>query len=421
MDITEIPVGALKPYKNNAKIHTKEQIGVLAKSIKNYGFIQPVVVDSDLKIIIGHGRVLGAKELGMEKVPCVAVRNLTAEQVNALRIADNAINSMTGFDDKMLSVELQNLSAAGIDITELGVDSEFIDNLELDLTDSVREDIQDDVPEKPVKPKSKVGDIYQLGEHRIMCGDATNARDVGALMGGVKAQLVVTDPPYNVGYTGGTDNEREAIKSDDMPTSEFEIFLSKVYASFHDNMRAGAVIYVCHASMVNEFVVEFNKVFKYSQTLIWNKSSATFGRQDYNWKHEPILLGWKEGAGHYFCGDFTKTTVIDQKDKYDKMSKDELIEVLRAARKYSTVIDVDKPNISEYHPTTKPIELIEQLVKNSSKPKWLVLDLFLGSGSTLIACEKTGRVCNGMELDPQYIDVIIKRWENYSGKKAVKL
>ena len=368
----------ITPYAKNAKKHPKKQIAQVAASIKEFGFNQPIVVDAKGVIIVGHGRYEAAKSLGMkdEDMP-VTVVNLTEEQANAYRLADNKLNE-SEWDMSLVVEELKGLSEPMLELT--GFDKDLI--IEGDENDDV-------IPEVPEEPKSKLGDLYQLGEHRVLCGDSTKLEDVERLMDGKKADMVFTDPPYNIAYEGGS-KKREMIKNDEVV--DFYQFLLEAYSSFALVMKLGASIYVCHADTER---VNFTKAFRdagfyLSSVIIWVKDNSTFGRADYFWKHEPILYGWREGGAHTWHGD----------------------------NKQDTVWNMKRPSKSDAHPTMKPIELIEKALVNSSKQEDIILDLFLGSGSTLIAAQKTGRICYGMELDPKYVDVIVKRWEDYTGEKA---
>ena len=371
MDINEI-----KPYTKNAKQHPKKQIEQIANSIKEFGFNQPIVIDKNNEVIVGHGRLEAAKLLGIVEVPIIKIETLTEEQIKAYRLADNKLNE-SEWDMGLAIEELKGLSDEMFDLT--GFDKDLL----------IEADDKDDIISENVEPKAKLGDIWQLGQHRVVCGDSTQLNAISALMGDVKADMVFTDPPYNIAYEGGS-KKREMIKNDEV--KDFYDFLLQAYSSFALSMKLGAAIYVCHADTER---VNFTKAFRdagfyLSSVVIWAKNNSTFGRSDYFWKHEPILYGWREGGAHNWHGD----------------------------NKQDTIWNVDRPSKSEAHPTMKPIALIEKALMNSSKQEDIVLDLFLGSGSTLIACEKTNRICYGMELDPKYVDVIIKRWEDYTGLKA---
>lgn len=410
-------VDKLIPYAKNARTHSDEQVAQIAGSIKEFGFNNPVLVDKDGSIIAGHGRLMAARKLGMDKVPVVELDHLTEAQRKAYVLADNRIALNSGWDTSMLSLELAELEKEGFDISMLGFDDKEITKLLAPETTEGLVD-EDEIPETPVEPKTKLGDIYILGAHRLMCGDSTSITDVEKLMEGQKCDMVWTDPPYNVAIKGvaGT------IMNDDMSDANFKDFLRSVYSCYFLTMKDGAIIYVAHADTER---VNFTQCFKesglkLSQVLIWVKQAGTLSRQDFNWQHEPILYGWKEGAGHYFCGDFTRTTVIDDDIDIKKLNKKELealVNSLRTEQK-TTVLRENRPSKSDLHPTMKPINLVQRMIEWSSIAGDKVLDLFGGSGSTLIACEKTGRKAYLMELDPKYCDVIVKRWEDFTGKKA---
>lgn len=393
MDVKNIPIGEIVPYARNAKKHDKRQIDNVAESIRQYGFVQPVVIDRDGVIVIGHCRVLAAKKLGMEAVPCVCVDDLTPEQVNALRLVDNKTNE-SDWDMDLLSMELPEIDLSAFDF-DWGL-----------TEDDSAEIVEDETPEvSDEAPTAKRGDVWQLGRHRLMCGDSTSTDDVQTLTGGVQIDLLITDPPYNVNY-GAVRDVSEAVKrhrrtdglliqNDNMADGAFREFLANAFRSANDVMKPGAVFYIWHAD--NESY-NFRGACKdigwqVRECLIWNKNTFAMGRQDYQWKHEPCLYGWKDGAGHLWASD----------------------------RKQTTVIDFDKPSKSELHPTMKPVGLFDYQIQNNTKGGDAVLDLFAGSGTTIMACEQNGRNAYCMELDPRYVDVIIKRWETFTGEKAVRL
>ena len=303
-------------------------------------------------------------------------------------------------------------------------------------TEEEKEVVEDIPPDVPEEAKSHLGEIYQLGNHRLMVGDSTDTKQVEALMNGTEADLVVTDPPYNVAIVGGSHalspEERlkrggKTIANDKMSSDDFFDFLSKAFANLQMALKPGGAFYVWYASSehINFESALLANELKSREQLIWNKNTFTFGRSDYQWKHEPCLYGWKEGAGHYFTNDRTQSTVLDDEAiDFDKLKKDEAIELLKrifSEEVPTTIIDENRPNKADLHPTMKPIKLIARLIKNSSRPGESVLDLFGGSGSTLIACEQLDRKCFMMEYDPKYADVIIERWEAFTGEKAVKI
>jgi site-specific DNA-methyltransferase (adenine-specific) len=382
MDVKNIPIGEIVPYARNAKKHDKRQIDNVAESIRQYGFVQPVVIDRDGVIVIGHCRVLAAKKLGMEAVPCVCVDDLTPEQVNALRLVDNKTNE-SDWDTDLLSMELPEIDLSAFD---------FDWGLTEDDSAEIVEDEAPEVSDDP--PTAKRGDVWQLGRHRLMCGDSTSADDVQTLTGGVQIDLFLTDPPYGVDYTGKTKDALK-IENDNRSDDEFVSFLSDAFNAADGVMKPGAVFYIWHAdSKAHVFRMACQMVgWEVRQVLIWVKNSMVMGRQDYQWKHEPCLYGWKGGAGHLWASD----------------------------RKQTTVLEFDRPTKNKEHPTMKPVGLFDYQIQNNTKGGDAVLDLFAGSGTTIIACEQNGRNAFCMEIDPRYVDVIIKRWENFTGEKAVLL
>jgi DNA modification methylase len=396
MKIQEVAVNKLIPYAKNSRTHSPEQVGQIAASIKEFGFRNPILVDG-IGIIAGHGRLMAAQKLGLDKVPTIDCSDMTESQKKAYIIADNKLAMNAGWDNAMLSIELQDLEDEGFDLKLTGFDDKELDVLlnVIEGTDGLTD--EDAVPETPIVPKTKLGDIYILGNHRLMCGDSTSIDDAEKLMDGLLADLVFTDPPYNVDYSGRGANNLGTIKNDNMSADDFEQFCRDIFITYSAIMKPLACIYVCHPDSASAPKIAFEKTFaeqfKKSSTIIWMKQSAGMGWQDYRAQHEPILYGWKEGKGsHFNAGDRTKTSIW-------KIGRD--------------------AQSSYVHPTQKPVCLPEEAIMNSSKGSDCVVDLFGGSGSTLIACEKTGRVNRSMELDPKYCDVIVKRWEDFTGKKAV--
>lgn len=361
------------------KKHSSEQINAVAESIKQFGFVQPVVIDKDKTIVIGHCRVLAAKRLKMAEVPCVLVDELTQEQVNALRLADNKTNE-SAWDIGLLNESM--LDVGDIDMTAFGFDL----GIEQDAIDD------DYDPVIPETPRSSVGQVYQLGRHRLMCGDSTQEPDVSKLMDGSQADLFLTDPPYNVDYKGGG-KEALKIENDAQSDDAFLEFLVKAFTNAQENMKPGAVFYIWHAdSNGYAFRAAAQEAgLSVRQCLIWVKNSLVMGRQDYQWKHEPCLYGWKEGAGHLWASD----------------------------RKQTTILEFDRPSRSKEHPTMKPIPLFDYQMQNNTKGGDIVLDLFGGSGTSIMAAEQNGRTCYMMEFDPRYVDVIIDRWQKFTGELAV--
>lgn len=428
-----VAIDKLKPYENNARTHSDAQVDKIARSIEQFGFINPVLIDGDYGIIAGHGRVLGAKQVGMTEVPCIFVEDLTETQKRAYILADNKLALDAGWDDAILKAELNFLKEVNFDISLTGFD---MDEIDLNATDiEFKEDDFDLEAELPEEPKAKLGDIYQLGKHRIMCGSSTDQADVDKLCDGEVMDLCVTDPPYNVNYGDLQDMQQKVDKSrnggrkilnDNMDDLSFHDFLFDFYTQMLRVLKDGGAYYIFHADTEG---LNFRSALKEAggsvrETLIWVKNVLVLGRQDYQWKHEPCLYGWKDGAGHYFIDDRCQTTVFEDDSALQKMSKEQLISLIKQIQEEKepcTIIHENKPTRNDLHPTMKPINLIGRLVKNSSREKENVFDGFGGSGSTLIACEQLNRKAYLMELDPRYIDVIIKRWEDFTGKKAVKI
>ena len=383
-----VEIEKLKPYKNNARTHSDEQIEKIAKSMKEFGFINPVLVDGNLNVIAGHGRILGAKKLGMKEVPCLFIEDLTEEQKRAYIIADNRLAEDAGWDKELLKIELEDLKNMNFDITLTGFELEDFD-FSMDETEVIEDEFDETVPEEPT---SKKGEIYKLGKHFLMCGDSTDINDVEKLMNGVKADMLLTDPPYNVDYEGGTGL---TIQNDNMDDETFREFLRVSFFNANSVMKEGAVFYIWHADSegYNFRGACYDIGWKVRQCLIWCKNTLVMGRQDYHWKHEPCLYGWKEGASHLWASD----------------------------RKQTTVLEFDRPSVSKEHPTMKPVGLFDYLIKNNTKKDDIVLDLFAGSGTSIIACEQNGRIAYSMELDPKYVDVIISRWEKLTGQQAERI
>ena len=383
MQVTErleqVNVDRLVPYARNARTHSKEQILQLRASLREFGFVNPVIVDKDLNIIAGHGRILAAKEEGITEVPCVFAEHLTEAQKRAYIIADNRLALSAGWDAEMLSVEIADLQGADFDISLLG-----FDNAELNKLLSGIEDVKDDDFDVDAELKNpaitQLGDLWLLGNHRLVCGDSTKPETFALLMDGKQANLVVTDPPYNVNYEGTAGK----IKNDNMADDKFYQFLLDAFTLTEKAMARDASIYVFHADTEG---LNFRKAFSdagfyLSGTCIWKKQSLVLGRSPYQWQHEPILFGWKKSGKHAWYSD----------------------------RKQTTIWEFEKPRKNGDHPTMKPVQLIAYPVLNSSMTGSIILDPFGGSGSTLIACEQTDRVCFMVELDEKYCDVIVKRY-----------
>lgn len=408
-------VADLVPYARNARAHSDEQIQQLRASLREFGFVAPLLIDAEGNILAGHGRLIAAKAEGYVEVPCVLVEHLTETQRRAYILADNRLAERASWDEDMLQLELQELRDAGFDFTLTGFDES-----DLQLEDSIDVEEDDYEMELPAEPKSRRGQIYQLGAHRLMCGDATVSADILKLMGGIQAQLLLTDPPYNVDYTGGPDNERGGIANDAMDDAAYEDFLRAVLANALAVLEPGSSYYLWHAD--GEPGRSVRNACHYvgiqvRQCLIWVKQTATLGRQDYQWQHEPCLHGQTEiEASALECG-----TTWDDHEACLYGWKDGQAHLWRSDRKQTTVLEYDKPTKSIEHPTMKPVRLFGYQVANSTLPGAVVLDVFAGSGTTVIACEQLGRTACMMELDPVNVDVIIDRWEKFTGQKAVLL
>lgn len=428
LKIEYLTLSELKPYAKNAKLHDRTQIDQIKESIRRFGMNDPIAIWKNSEIIEGHGRLKACQEMEIESVPVIRLDHLTDQERRAYCLAHNQITMTTGFDLDLLKAELESLP--DIDMEALG----FEEYNEPEEEPEVQEDGFE--PKLNEEPKTKKGQLWKLGQHRLLCGDSTDPEDMAILMDGQQADLYVTDPPYNValGMGGSVDEARKrhrrtdglVIMNDKMGDSAFHQFLVDAFKTASDNMRPGASFYIWHADneSYNFRGACRDMGWQIRQCIIWNKNTITLGRQDYQWKHEPCLYGWKDGAAHYFIDDRKQSTVIEDQDpaKFKDMKKEELIDLLKeiySGRISTSVIEnVKKPAASEYHPTMKPLKLIGQHVKNSSKPGELVLDSFGGSGSTLLVCEQLNRRCNTMELDPKYCDAIIERWELYTGEKA---
>lgn len=429
-----VEINKLVPYENNARTHSEEQVEKIANSIKEFGFINPILIDGNYGIIAGHGRVLGAKKLGMSEVPCLFIEDLTETQKRAYILADNKLALDAGWDDEILRKEIMELDALDFDVSIAGFD---VNDFDIDEASPEFQEDDFDIEESiPKEPKAKLGDIYQLGNHRLMCGDSTSQEDIDKLVDGAVMDLCVTDPPYNVNYgdlqeqqekVGKSKNIHDKILNDNMDDTSFYLFLKAMYTQMLRVLKEGGAYYIFHADTEG---YNFRKALmdaggQVKQNLIWVKNALVLGRQDYQWKHEPCLYGWKEGAGHYFINRRNQTTVFEEEElNLDELTDDELKDIIKELLQDkfpSTIIHEDKPLKNDVHPTMKPIKLISRLVKNSSRQGENVIDFFGGSGSTLISCEKLKRNCYTIELDPKYVDVIIERWESLTGKKAVKL
>lgn len=423
MQIYDKPLGWLTPYENNPR-NNDEAVEPVANSISEFGFKVPIVATSDGEIINGHTRWKAAKKLKLKTVPVIIADDLTEEQVRAFRLADNKVAEIAQWDIELLLSEIESVD--NLDMTLFGfTDSDYtLDDFEDEETDT---DISEDEIESDGDSVSSVeyGDIYQLGRHRLMCGDSTSAGDMKELVNGEKIDLYVTDPPYNVAYEGKTE-EAMTIQNDSMDDASFRQFLRDAFSVADQHLKPGGAFYIWHADSeglnFRAAVKETGWLLK--QNLVWVKNSIVLGRQDYQWKHEPCLYGWKDGASHYFIDNRSLATVIEEdEENLKEMTKGELISYIKTMQENSptSIFYEDKPVRSDIHPTMKPLKLIARCVLNSSKKGERVLDSFNGGGSTLMVCEKTERIYYGMELDPVYVERTIKRREEETGLKAEKL
>lgn len=393
MNIQKIKIDKLIPATYNPRKNLKPSDAEYVKiknSIEKFGFVSPLVINKDMTVIGGHQRLKVLKEMGIVEVECIIV-DLDKTNEKALNIALNKIQG--DWDEEKLEALLQELKLEDFDTNLTGFDFDEVDEILKDVNGSKEDDFDvDSAYEEIEEPITKPGDVWILGKHRLMCGDSAQKEDVMRLMNNQDADMLLTDPPYNVDYVGKT-SEALKIKNDNMSDNQFYEFLKKVFENMYSVTKEGASIYVFHADTEG---LNFRKAFKDAgyklvECLIWKKDCFVMGRQDYQWQHEPILYGWKEGAAHHFINDRTQ----------------------------STILEFDRPRQSSLHPTMKPIDLVARLLKNSSKENDKILDLFGGSGSTIIAAEQLNRNCYTMELDPKYCDVIVKRWESLTNKEAI--
>lgn len=432
MEIKMIPLGEINPYINNPRKNAAA-VEKVAMSIEEFGFKVPVIIDRDGVIVAGHTRVKAAEHLGMNEVPCIIADDLSEEQVKAFRLADNKVAEFAEWDMDLLISELADVRDlyTGFDVAEI---EELLNET---TAASVEETAAPDPPENPI---TKRGDIWLMGKHRLMCADCTSEADVRRLMGDVEADACFTDPPYNVDYSGGT-SEKLKILNDNMSGDKFYQFLLDAFTNMYNVMKPGAAIYICHAdsegAAFRGAMVASGFLFK--QCLVWAKNALVLGRQDYQWQHEPILYGWKQGAAHRWYGGRKQTTLLRSNDCVTVTETSDgganisisigLSNITLKVPRYEVVADdasenlsvwqVQKPTKNEEHPTMKPIKLCARGVQNNTLAGDVVIDFFGGSGSTLMACEQLGRICYTMELDERYCDVIKERWEAYTGQAAV--
>ena len=386
-----VDINKLVPYANNARTHNKEQILKLRSSLREFGFVNPVIIDREYNVLAGHGRIMAAKEEGIAEVPCVYADHLTEAQKKAYILADNRMALDAGWDDDLLAVEMEELQNLGFDLGLTGFDeSEIADLFDTNSGDEVKDDDFDLTKALEKAAFVQHGDIWIVGKHKLMCGDATSAEDVSALMGDTKANLILTDPPYGVSFKSSSGL---TIQNDSMKDEEFYNFLLASFKCMADHLEKGGSAYVFHADTQG---LNFRKAFKdagfyLSGCCIWKKNALVLGRSPYQWQHEPCLFGWKLNGRHQWYSD----------------------------RKQTTIWEYDRPKASKEHPTMKPVALMAYPIQNSSMSHCIILDPFLGSGSTLMACQQTGRICYGIELDEKFVDVIVKRYISECGSEGV--
>lgn len=386
-DFQLVPTDKLIPYVNNARTHSKEQITKLRSSLREFGFINPVIIDRDFNVIAGHGRIEAAKAEGITEVPCVYVDHLTEAQKKAYILADNRMALDAGWDEELLAVELSELQDLGYDLAMTGFDEKELADLFSDKTDSDAKDDDFDLTAALEKASFvQRGDVWTVGRHKLMCGDATSADDVNTLMGSVKANLILTDPPYGVSFKSASGL---TIQNDSMKNEEFYNFLLSAFKCMADHLEKGGAAYVFHADTegLNFRRAFVDAGFHLAGCCIWVKDSLVLGRSDYQWQHEPVLYGFMQNGKHKWYSD----------------------------RKQTTIWHFDKPKRNANHPTSKPLDLLGYPIGNSTQENAVVIDTFGGSGSTLMACEQMNRICYMMELDEKYASVILRRYVEDTG------
>lgn len=380
-------ISDLLPYVRNARTHSPEQIAQIAASIKEFGFLAPVIVSEDNTILCGHGRFYAAQKLGLKKIPCIKESHLTETQRRAYIIADNKLSLNAGWDNELLAVEIADLQGEDFDVSLLGFDEKEIADLFADGDKKVSDDDFDLTAALEKASFVEPGDVWIVGRHRMMCGSATDADNVNVLMNGKTANLIITDPPYNVSFKSSSGLK---IENDSMDGGDFYAFLKSAFDNMAAHLEKGGAAYVFHADTEG---LNFRKAFidagfHLAGCCIWVKNSLVLGRSDYQWQHEPVLYGFLNNGKHKWYSD----------------------------RKQTTVWNFDKPKRNENHPTSKPLDLLAYPIGNSSQENAVVLDLFGGSGSTLMTCEQTNRICYTMELDPKYASVILRRYVEFTNR-----
>lgn len=439
-----VEVNALAPYARNSRKHPPEHIQQIAQSITEFGWTQPILVDGQNGIIAGHGRYAAALHLGLKAVPVIELTGLTEAQKRALVIADNKLTDNSTFDIDMLRVELEELQSDGFDLSLTFFSAEELADI-LIVQPPEKEEDPDACPPVEEIPHSVPGDVWVLGPHRVMCGDSINPDDWVELMQGENCDCVWTDPPYNVAYgkknedlakAGKGNTKAGSIKNDDMSEPEFTDFLASAFGCLSAVMKPGAAIYIAYPDRVSlPFYTAFSRCnFKLSGTLVWKKNNLVLGRTDYQNMHEPIIYGWKPGSAHRWYGGRKQVTVqeVGEGGPFQKLPDgrfairmgDSVMYVSGEAtieESPTSLIYADKPLRSDAHPTMKPVALVEKMLKSSARPGDIVVDAFGGSGTTLVAADRMGMSARLMEIEPRFVDVVIRRWQNYTGRQAVNL
>lgn len=429
LHIEQWPIERLIPYEHNPR-KNDHVVGKMVEAIRTFGFRIPVLAKSDGELIDGHLRVKAALVAGLQTIPVIPADDMTPDQVRAFRILVNRSATWADWDEDLLLHELQALVQADFNIEFTGFDQRELDAMLMRMEKADKD--PDAVPPTPESPIVQIGEIWLLGRHRLMCGDSRSLLAMHLLMRTDLADMIWTDPPYNVDYAG----KAGKIKNDKMTAAQFDDFLLSVHKTMIDSLKAGGGVYVAHSEAGDGMAFRrafIGAGFKLAACLIWRKQAAVLGRGDYHFQHEPILYGWKTGAAHRWYGNRKQRTMFDMGIDGISCLDDGSHQLTTGGKSYritgdavlveelaTSVIHVDRPARSDLHPTTKPVALVEGMVANSSPRSGIVLDPFGGSGSTLMACERLGRRCHSMELDPKFVEVIIRRWEEYSGLKACR-
>lgn len=429
LQIEKWPVQRLHPYERNPR-KNDHVVGKMVEALQQFGFRVPLLAKADGELIDGHLRFKAALAMGLEEVPVIPADDMTDVQIRAFRILINRSATWADWDEELLLQELRALRLVDVDLSLTGFDDRELDEMLMEMADGDKD--PDDVPSAPALPVVRDGEIWLLGRHRLMCGDARSMADCRRLLDGKELDMVWTDPPYNVNYC----SKAGKIKNDKMSAAEFESFLVASHKVMHEALRPGGAIYVAHSEAGDGMV--FRRAFmaagfKLAACLIWRKQSAVLGRGDYHFQHEPILYGWKRGAAHRWYGNRKQRTLLElehpglcemEDGSWQFCLENRLFrlqgEALCVEELSTSVIDVPKPARSDLHPTMKPVALIERMVANSSPRGGLVGDFFAGSGSTLMACERMNRSARVLELDPRFVQVIIQRWQEYTGNDAIR-